>query len=178
MGRVSWIISLVVLVGQISVGCSAYNSGIAWNSVRCQMRHFLSDLMRIFSRSQVGRESFVTVIETDYGEADEYKDAAKAIATQDGSRSVTSRKDATKYGTASTTSSIVNERQDSLGGRAQFGWCIVGDVRASSSPNGRMSHTLDQLEGNHAPRFANVRNVEEAQHIAQQTQGKNLQTNI
>ena len=168
MSGVSWI--ALVMIGQISVGCSAYNSRIAWNSVRGQMRHFLSDLMRIFSRSQIGSESFVPMVEANDGEADEYEDAGKAIATQDGSRSVTRRKDATEDGATSTTGSIVNERQNSLGRRAQFGWCIVGNVRASSSPNGRMGHTLDQFKGNHAPRFAYVRDVEETQYVAQQTQ--------
>lgn len=87
---------------------------------------------------------------------------------------VISGKDATENGSASASSSVVDEREDALSRDAQFGRGVVGDVGACGSPDGRMSYTLDQLKGNDSPWFTDVRNVEEAQDAAQKTQAQDL----
>jgi hypothetical protein len=140
------------------------------------------------------------VIETDQAKSDQYKDAGESVATQHGRRSffklkiksipinstfeqeneeettptVISGKESTENGSASASSSVVNKRQNSLSGNAQFRWCIVGDVGASGGPDGGVSHTLDQFEWNDAPGFADVGNVKETQDAAEQTQTQHL----
>ena len=91
-----------------------------------------------------------------------------------GISTIISRKDAAENGAASTPGSVVDEREDALGRNAQFRRSVVSDVGASGRPDGGVSHTLDQLERNHSPRFADVRNVEEAQDAAQQTKTQHL----
>lgn len=87
---------------------------------------------------------------------------------------VISGKESAENGSASASSSVVNKRQNSLSGDAQFRRSVVGDVGASGGPDGRVSHTLNQLKGNNAPGFLDVGNVEEAQNAAQQTQTQHL----
>lgn len=50
------------------------------------MGHFFGNLMGIFCRSQIGRQTFTSVVEADQAEADEDKDASEPVASQDGRR--------------------------------------------------------------------------------------------
>lgn len=87
---------------------------------------------------------------------------------------VISGKESAENGSASASGSVMNKRQNSLSGDAQFRRSVVGDVGASGGPDGRVSHTLNQLKGDDAPGFLDVGNVEEAQDAAQQTQTQHL----
>ncbi len=77
---------------QIGSGSGADDGRVARDPVRCQMGHFRCNLVRIFGWSQIGGQSFASVVETDEAKSDEHKDAGEPVATQHGRRTLIIKK--------------------------------------------------------------------------------------
>lgn len=180
---------------QIGRGRRPDDGRVAGDAVRRQVGHLFHDLVRIFGRSQVRAQAPLAVVVADEAEADQEDEASEPVAPQDscsacgqkirrvaffssgtmGFRTVSRGEHAADDSAAGSSRSVVDEGQHSPGRVPQFFWGVESDVGTGGGPDGRVGHALDQLERDHAPRLADVRDVQEAQDVAQQPQQQYLE---
>lgn len=122
--------------------------------------------MGILGNRDIRNKALLLAIEVDKDEESKDEEAGYAVPAEGSSSTVIGDEHATNDGAATTSETMVDALQDTLGRGPQMLWCIMGYVGAGSRPHRRMGDALHQLEGQHHPRIGQIRDVQEAQNIA------------